>query len=73
MNLLVEIASLDEVPLREVWPDEARDFTPWLAANQTSSAKRSRWILSSKVQSLLLGRSPQMWFYGMQTPANVSS
>ncbi len=27
------IGRLERVPLRELWPDEARDFTPWLADN----------------------------------------
>ena len=28
-----ELASIDRVDLREVWPNEAADFTPWLAEN----------------------------------------
>ena len=28
-----ELGSIEEVDPREVWPDEARDFTPWLAKN----------------------------------------
>lgn len=28
-----ELAKLTAVPLREAWPDEARDFTPWLHEN----------------------------------------
>ena len=30
---MVDVASLDEVPLRDVWRDEARDFTPRLASH----------------------------------------
>ena len=26
-----ELGKLEPVPVREIWPDEARDFTPWLA------------------------------------------
>ena len=28
-----ELGKLEYVPVRDIWPDEARDFTPWLAEN----------------------------------------
>lgn len=28
---MVEVATLEKVPVRDVWPDEAGDLTPWLA------------------------------------------
>ena len=27
------IGNLESVPIRKIWVDEARDFTPWLAEN----------------------------------------
>ena len=30
---MIELSSLDAVDPRDVWPNEARDFTPWLAEN----------------------------------------
>ncbi|MYD03986.1 MAG: hypothetical protein F4X21_03575 [Acidimicrobiia bacterium] len=29
----IDIGTLDMVPVREVWPTEDNDFTPWLADN----------------------------------------
>ena len=28
-----ELGKIERVDLREAWPNEARDFTPWLAEN----------------------------------------
>ena len=34
MAAVKELARLEEVDLREVWPDEAQNFTPWLAEEE---------------------------------------
>ena len=33
MTTALELGTIEKVRLREIWPDEARDFTPWLASN----------------------------------------
>ena len=52
---MVEVASLDEVPLREVWPDEARDFTPWLAANPDQLGKELHMDLEFEGEEVPVG------------------
>ena len=52
---MVEIASLDEVPLRSVWRDEARDFTPWLAANPDLLGKELQMDLELEGKEVLVG------------------
>ena len=39
MTTSKDLASIQKVDLREVWPDEARDFTPWLAEHLSELGK----------------------------------
>lgn len=52
---MVEVASLDEVPLREVWKDEARDFTPWLAENPRRLGKALQMDLDLEGSEVAVG------------------
>ncbi|MCY3850209.1 MAG: DUF4268 domain-containing protein [Acidimicrobiaceae bacterium] len=52
---MVEVASLDEVPLRDVWRDEARDFTPWLAANPYHLGKALQMDLELESAEVAVG------------------
>ena len=52
---MVEVASLEEVPLREVWRDEARDFTPWLAANPDHLGKALQMDLELEGDEVAVG------------------
>jgi len=37
MEIKSPVAKLERVPLREIWGDEARNFTPWLATDEALS------------------------------------
>ena len=52
---MVEVASLEEVQLRSVWRDEARDFTPWLAANPDLLGKELQMDLELEGQEVPVG------------------
>ena len=50
-----EIGSLTSVPIREVWPNEAADLTPWLAANPGLLSKALGMDLELKGQEVPVG------------------
>lgn len=52
---MVEVVSLDEVPLREVWRDEARDFTPWLAAHPDHLGRKLQMDLELEGAEVAIG------------------
>ncbi|MXX44123.1 MAG: DUF4268 domain-containing protein [Acidimicrobiales bacterium] len=52
---MVEVASLEEVPLREVWPDEAKNFTPWLAEHPDHLGKALQMDLELEDKEVAVG------------------
>jgi hypothetical protein len=45
----MHISRLESVPLRELWPDEARDFTTWLA--EYTGLPADDWALKTNLRS----------------------
>ena len=51
-----ELGKLEYVPVREIWADEARDFTPWLAENLDQLAAELEMSLELVKQEAPAGR-----------------
>lgn len=54
-SVVVRIGRLQSVPLREIWADEARDFTPWLAENLEVLGEALGLTLSLEEQEASVG------------------
>lgn len=50
----MEVHVLKPVSLRKVWPDEARDFTPWLANNLSLLGAELNLVLEQERQEVVL-------------------
>ena len=51
-----ELGRIKEVDVREIWPDEARDFTPWLAKNLDLLSETLEMDLEAVEPEALVGR-----------------
>ena len=49
---MMNLGNIQQVSLREVWPNEARDFTPWLAENIDKLGNAWAWIWKCNRQKL---------------------
>ena len=55
MTTAKELASIQKVDLREVWPNEAQDFTPWLAEHLSELGKVLRLDLDLEEREASVG------------------
>ena len=55
MTATRELATIEKVDIREVWENEARDFTPWLAHNLSALGKASGLDLELQTQEASVG------------------
>ena len=53
-----QLGTLQRVALREIWPDEARDFTPWLASDENITLLGDAINLELEVEGQELGVGP---------------
>lgn len=51
-----DIAALESIPIRDVWTDEARDLTPWLAENPQLLSDALGMDLELEGQEMAVGR-----------------
>ena len=55
-----KLGHLEPVELSDIWPDEAQNFTPWLARKTLSSlVKHWIWTLNLKAQGNKRWRLPR--------------
>ncbi len=57
---MVEVRALKRVSLRRVWPDEARDFTPWLADNLSLLGSKLNLVLEREGVEVVLPGAGQV-------------
>ena len=51
-----DIATLEKIPIRDVWPDEAKDLTPWLAENPLLLSEALGMDLELEGKEMAVGR-----------------
>ena len=52
-----ELGELENVDMRDVWPDESKDFTPWIASNLSLLNKTLGLSLELRLWKKALGDS----------------